>query len=75
MFSIVWDSSTITWYVDNVQYHVMAINSTASLTAFQKEFFLIFNIAVGGQWPGSPNASTVFPQRMVVDYVRVFQKN
>ena len=75
VFSIVWDSSTITWYVDNVQYHVMAINSTASLAVFQKEFFLIFNIAVGGQWPGSPNASTVFPQRMVVDYVRVFQKN
>jgi beta-glucanase (GH16 family) len=33
------------------------------------------NIAVGGDWPGSPNSSTVFPQRMVIDYVRVFQKN
>ena len=75
VFSIEWDSSAITWYIDDVQYHVMAINNTASLAAFQKEFFLIFNIAVGGKWPGSPNSSTVFPQRMVVDYVRVFQKN
>ena len=75
VFSIEWDNSAITWYIDDVQYHVMAINNTASLAAFQKEFFLIFNIAVGGKWPGSPNSSTVFPQRMVVDYVRVFQKN
>jgi len=75
VFSIVWDSDSITWYLDDVQYHVMAINSSASLSAFQKEFFLIFNIAVGGNWPGSPNSSTEFPQRMVVDYVRVFQES
>jgi beta-glucanase (GH16 family) len=45
----------------------------AGLSEFQENFFLIFNVAVGGNWPGSPNAATVFPQRMVVDYVRVFQ--
>ncbi|MEC7389180.1 MAG: glycoside hydrolase family 16 protein, partial [Pseudomonadota bacterium] len=39
------------------------------------EFFFIFNIAVGGNWPGYPDSTTVFPQRMVVDYVRVFQQN
>ena len=51
----------------------MSIDDSASLAAFQKEFFFIFNIAVGGNLPGNPNTSTVFPQRLLVDYVRVFQ--
>jgi beta-glucanase (GH16 family) len=75
VFSIDWDSTSITWYLDNVQYHSMAINDSSSLAAFRKDFFFIFNIAVGGNWPQYPDASTVFPQRMVVDYVRVFQKD
>ena len=75
VFSIDWDSTSITWYIDDVQYHTMAIDDSSSLAAFRKDFFFIFNIAVGGNWPGNPNSSTVFPQRMVVDYVRVFQKN
>ena len=75
VFSFVWTSNQLTWYIDDVQYHSMAIDSGASLSAFQNEFFLIFNVAVGGNWPGSPNANTNFPQRMLVDYVRVFQQN
>ena len=75
VFSLVWTSSELTWYIDDRQYHVMAIDSGAELSAFQKDFFLIFNVAVGGDWPGSPNANTNFPQRMLVDYVRVFQQN
>jgi beta-glucanase (GH16 family) len=75
VFSFVWTSSQMTWYIDDVQYHSMAIDGGAELSAFQKEFFLIFNVAVGGNWPGSPNANTNFPQRMLVDYVRVFQQN
>ncbi|HPM31801.1 MAG TPA: glycoside hydrolase family 16 protein, partial [Chryseolinea sp.] len=43
------------------------------LTEFKKKFFFIFNVAVGGEWAGSPDNTTVFPQRMVVDYIRVFQ--
>ena len=73
VFSIEWDSNLIRWYVDDVQYHALSISS-AGLSEFRKEFFFIFNIAVGGNWPGYPDASTVFPQRMLVDYVRVFQK-
>jgi beta-glucanase (GH16 family) len=41
---------------------------------FRAKFFLILNVAVGGNWPGSPDASTQFPQKMHVDYIRVFQK-
>jgi beta-glucanase (GH16 family) len=40
---------------------------------FNAPFFFIFNIAVGGNWPGSPDATTYFPQWMIVDYVRVYQ--
>jgi beta-glucanase (GH16 family) len=72
VFSIQWDVNGIGWYVDDVRYSYKTINSTQP---FREEFFFIMNIAVGGNWPGSPNSSTEFPQRMVVDYVRVFQKN
>jgi beta-glucanase (GH16 family) len=44
------------------------------MSEFHEEFFFLFNVAVGGNWPGSPDASTTFPQKMHVDYVRVFQK-
>ncbi|HTX53498.1 MAG TPA: hypothetical protein VMD08_08805, partial [Candidatus Baltobacteraceae bacterium] len=42
--------------------------------AFDHPFFLILNVAVGGQWPGNPDSTTEFPQRMLVDYVRVSQR-
>ncbi|MGB5259002.1 MAG: glycoside hydrolase family 16 protein [Gammaproteobacteria bacterium] len=73
VFSIEWDSTSIRWLLDGVQYHVLSITDP-SLSEFQQEFFFIFNVAVGGTWPGSPDGSTYFPQRMLVDYVRVFQK-
>jgi beta-glucanase (GH16 family) len=72
VFSIVWDSNSIRWYLDDNQYHVIDI-TPADLNEFQEKFFFIFNVAVGGNWPGNPDATTVFPQRMIVDYVRVFQ--
>lgn len=72
VYSIVWDQSSIIWYFDDIQYHQIDI-TPAALSEFQESFFFIFNVAVGGIWPGSPDASTVFPQQMVVDYVRVFQ--
>ncbi len=72
VFSIQWDVNGIGWYIDDAQYSYKTINSTQP---FREEFFFIMNIAVGGDWPESPNSSTVFPQRMVIDYVRVFQKN
>lgn len=74
VFSLEWTAQSIIWYIDDIQFHIIDI-TPAGLAAFQEEFFFIFNVAVGGNWPGSPNASTVFPQRMLVDYIRVFQKN
>tara|TARA_B110000503_G_C7116839_1_gene400762 strand:- start:26 stop:1147 length:1122 start_codon:yes stop_codon:yes gene_type:complete len=72
VFSIVWDSQKIEWYRDDIKYKTLDI-TPADLSEFQNQFFLIFNVAVGGTWPGSPTSSTLFPQYMFVDYVRVFQ--
>lgn len=72
VYSIVWTPTEIKWYIDDTKYHTIDI-TPADLVPFTKEFFLIFNVAVGGEWAGNPDATTVFPQRMVVDYVRVFQ--
>ncbi|HAF46274.1 MAG TPA: glycoside hydrolase [Cryomorphaceae bacterium] len=70
VFSIVWNSNSIKWYVDNSLYHTLNI---ANLSAFHQKFFFILNIAVEGNWPGPIGPSTQFPQYMLVDYIRVFQ--
>ena len=72
VYSIVWTSNSIIWYLDNVQYHAIDITPTA-LSEFRKDFFFLFNIAVGGTLPGNPDGTTPFPQTLIVDYVRVFQ--
>lgn len=74
VYSIVWDANSIRWFIDNKQYHVID-TTPAQLDEFRRSFFFIFNIAVGGNWPGSPDATSTFPQHMIVDYVRVFQNN
>lgn len=73
VFSLVWTPQSLSWFIDDIQYHTMTLDESADLNAFQHPFFLIFNVAIGGNWPGRPNANTQFPQRMLVDYVRVFQ--
>ena len=72
VYSIVWTNTSIIWYLDNVQYNIIDI-TPGDLSEFQQEFFFLFNVAVGGNWPGNPDGSTVFPQHLIVDYVRVFQ--
>jgi beta-glucanase (GH16 family) len=73
VFSIVWDGNLIRSFVDNQQYFTIDI-TPASMSEFHQEHFFIFNVAVGGIWPGNPDNTTVFPQQMKVDYIRVFQK-
>lgn len=73
VFSIIWDDKNIRWYRDDILYSTVDISQT-SLSAFHEKFFVIFNIAVGGNWPGYPDATTKFPQRMHVDYIRIFQE-
>jgi beta-glucanase (GH16 family) len=72
VFSMVWNEKKIITYLDDKPFY--EIDTTpAGLSEFQEEFFLIFNVAVGGSFPGNPDGTASFPQQMVVDYVRVFQ--
>lgn len=74
VFSIVWGENSIRWYVDyNLFYEVD--DAMVVFDSFRKPQFFIMNIAVGGNWPGYPDETTVFPQIMEVDYVRVFQND
>jgi len=72
VYSIDWDETSINWSLDGVQFHSEQITSS-DRTEFHQDFFFLMNVAVGGDWPGAPNAETQFPQQMQVDYVRVFQ--
>lgn len=75
VFTIIWEEDRIEWLVDDRSYNVLTpADMNGAEYPFNDDFFFIFNIAVGGNWPGSPDASTVFPQFMIVDYIRVFQK-
>jgi beta-glucanase (GH16 family) len=75
VFSLIWSQDSLKILVDNISYEKASRQDLNNGTyPFDKPFFLIFNVAVGGNWPGPPDATTHFPQRMFVDYVRVFQK-
>jgi len=72
LFGTIWTSSEIQFYVDSTIYYTKDISAT-TLSAFRNKFYIILNLAVGGNWPGYPDSTTVFPQTMQVDYVRVYQ--
>ncbi len=77
IFAIEWEPNAVRFYVDDDLY---VTRTRSDLRAgwkwvFDHTFFLILNLAVGGDWPGNPDATTVFPQTMLVDYVRVYQKS
>lgn len=73
IFEIEWDALSITWRVDGQAYGSVDI-STPDKTEFHLPHFILFNIAVGGAWAGYPDDSTPFPQHMLVDWVRVYQR-
>ena len=76
IYAIEWQPNEIRWYVDGHQYHHMTPANLPPGTkwVFDHPFFLLLNLAVGGGWPRDPDASTTFPQQMVVDYVRAYSK-
>ncbi len=77
IFVIEWEPSVIRWYCDGTLYQTLTkgAGSLAGKTwVFDHNFFIILNVAVGGLWPGYPDSTTVFPQMMYVDYVRVYNR-
>ena len=74
LYAVEWEENQLRWYVDSVQIYELNRRDLCPWDwPFDQDFFIIMNCAVGGLWPGAPNASTVFPQEMKVDYVRVYQ--
>ncbi|MBV5283381.1 MAG: family 16 glycosylhydrolase [Paludibacter sp.] len=73
LFSLKWEADKMTFLIDDVVFFTANKSQVNGNYPFDKPFFFIMNVAVGGNWPGNPDATTVFPQRMIVDYVRVFQ--
>lgn len=71
VFSIEWNETSIRWFVDGRPFLEQDISSPA-FDAFREPFYLLVNLAVGGNWPGAPDASTRFPQQLIVDYIRAF---
>ena len=74
VFAVEWTDSRITWFVDDTAYHRVRPQDLpgGSDWVFDHPFFVILNVAVGGLFVGSPDQTTVFPQTMLVDWVRVY---
>jgi len=74
LYAVDWDANSITWYVDNTLYGTANIQNNINNTgAFQNPFFIILNMAVGGDFPGLTVDNTALPASMYVDYVRVYK--
>lgn len=76
VFAVEWEPNVVRFYCDGTLYKT---RTPADLPAgktwvFNKPFFILLNLAVGGNWPGNPDETTVFPQKMLVDYVRVYER-
>ncbi len=73
VYGVEWTATSIRWYVDSVTYHTSDI-TTNSTEEFHLPFFILFNLAVGGDWPGQTVDNSKLPAKMYVDWVRVYQK-
>lgn len=79
IFAVEWEPNEIRWYVDDVLFHSVTQWFTSGRkdavfpAPFDQDFYLLLNVAVGGHWAGSPDDTSIFPQMMYVDYVRVYQ--
>lgn len=74
-YAIEWEPAEIRWYYDGEQYHSVTPADVGEREwVFDQPFFIILNLAVGGQLPGMVGLDTVFPTQYLIDYVRVFQR-
>jgi beta-glucanase (GH16 family) len=77
VFTVEWDPGLIRFFVDGTHYHTVTrrqVEDDGHAWVYDAPFFVILNVAVGGNWPGSPDAATQFPQTMTVDWVRVYER-
>ncbi|HWD88705.1 MAG TPA: glycoside hydrolase family 16 protein [Mucilaginibacter sp.] len=71
IYAVEWDSSEVRFYVDSTRYDTEPV---ASISAFHLPFFLILNVAAGGNWPGQTIDQSILPASMYIDYVRVYKQ-
>lgn len=74
LYAVEWEPEQIRWYVDDEHYFTLTPQDLPGPWAFDHPFYILLNVAVGGVWPGYPDATTTFPQFMYVDFVRVYSK-
>ena len=77
VFTVRWEEESMEWYIDGKMYFSASdwwSDGQTYPAPFDKRFHILLNIAVGGHYPGAPDETTVFPQKMHVDYVRVYQR-
>jgi beta-glucanase (GH16 family) len=74
IYTVEWDPGEVRWYVDGQIYHLVRRGDQRGDWVFNHDFYIILNVAVGGGFVGPVGAGTVFPQQMLVDYVRVSQR-
>ena len=77
IYSVEWSPNSIKFFLDGTAYTTITPTSLpkGATWVYDHPFFLILNLAVGGYWPGNPDETTVFPQTMLVDWVRVLRRS
>lgn len=74
LFAIEWMPEQLVWYVDDYRTNTLTPRDVPGKWVFDHPFYILLNVAVGGHWPGYPDETTIFPQLMYVDYVRVYEQ-
>lgn len=74
VIAVEWEPGEIRWYRDGIHYHTARPELVKGEWVFEHPFFVLLNLAVGGHWPGNLDSTTVLPQQMLVDYVRVYSR-
>jgi len=74
IFAIEWDENKIDFFVDDFLYHRVEKQDVPGEWVYDQPFFIILNVAVGGNYVGFPTTGTPFPQKMIIDYVRVYKE-
>ena len=72
IYAIEWQPGKIRWYVDDSLFNIITDDQVPGAWVYDHPFFILLNLAIGGNWPGYPDETTQFPQQLQVDYVRVY---
>jgi hypothetical protein len=79
VYTMIWDTGSFAFYIDSVHNYYntnsWSPKNVAYPKPFDQAFFMMFDLAVGGDWGGPPDNSTVFPQKMLVDWIRVYTRD